>query len=53
MATTGRVEAVDGSTIAIDARSLCVHGDTPGAVKLAGELRTSLTGAGVTITRFA
>jgi UPF0271 protein len=53
MATTGSVEAVDGSAVAVHARSLCVHGDTPGAVELADKIRTGLTGAGVTITRFA
>jgi 5-oxoprolinase (ATP-hydrolysing) subunit A len=53
MAATGRFEAVDGSDVAVQPRSLCVHGDTPGAVELADKIRTGLTGAGVTITRFA
>jgi UPF0271 protein len=52
MATTGRVDAVDGSSVDVGARSLCVHGDTPGAVTLAERIRTGLTGAGVTIKSF-
>jgi UPF0271 protein len=52
MATTGRIEAVDGSTVTIDARSVCVHGDTPGAVDLAQRIRAGLVGAGVTIAPF-
>jgi len=53
MATEGTVTAVDGSTIHLEARSLCVHGDTPGAVALATAIREALTGAGVTPTPFA
>ncbi|WP_432501065.1 LamB/YcsF family protein [Kineococcus arenarius] len=53
MVTAGRVEAVDGSTTAIDAASICVHGDTPGAVAIARRVRAELTGAGVHIAPFA
>ena len=31
----GRVTAVDGSTIPIVVESVCVHGDSPGAVQIA------------------
>ncbi|EYT79599.1 hypothetical protein CF54_30365, partial [Streptomyces sp. Tu 6176] len=34
-AVDGAVRAVDGSTVAVAARSLCVHGDTPGAARIA------------------
>ena len=34
-------------------RSLCVHGDTPGAVDLARAVRTALAAAGVTLEAFA
>ncbi len=51
--TSGSVRAVDGTTVAIDAASLCVHGDTPGAVELAGRVRAALLAAGVTIAAFA
>src|SRR5207245_1747411 len=37
-----QVTAADGSTVAVEARSLCVHGDTPGAVHLAREIRDAL-----------
>ncbi|MHA7268955.1 LamB/YcsF family protein [Arthrobacter sp. HLT1-20] len=47
------VTAMDGTRIPIAARSLCLHGDTPGAVQLAAAVRTALTGAGVTIRSFA
>lgn len=53
MATTHCVDSVDGSPVSIQARSLCVHGDTPGAVQLAGRIRTALTSAGVTLSAFA
>ena len=35
MVTDGVVVAVDGGEVAIEAESLCVHGDTPGAVAMA------------------
>ena len=53
MATDGEVVAVDGSTVRIDARSLCVHGDTPGAARLARRVRTALESAGVRLAPFA
>ena len=53
MATAGEVTAVDGSSIRVAPRSLCLHGDTPGAVELAGRIRTALVDAGVTLTPFA
>ena len=53
MATAGEVEAVDGSVVAVRAASICVHGDTPGAVAIAQRVREALTAAGVTIAPFA
>ena len=44
--------AVDGTLIAVPARSVCTHGDTPGAVELARAVRARLEAAGVTITPF-
>lgn len=49
----GRVEAIDGSSIAVAAASVCVHGDTPGSVGLARAVREALAGAGVTVQAFA
>ena len=53
MATEHRVEAVDGTQVAVEVRSLCVHGDTPGAVDLARQVRAALEQAGVTLEPFA
>ncbi|MFE0021401.1 LamB/YcsF family protein [Amycolatopsis sp. NPDC059021] len=47
MATTGTVSAVDGQVLALNPDSLCVHGDTPGAVELARRIRDGLMTAGV------
>jgi UPF0271 protein len=52
MATTGKVTAVDGSVLTLAASSLCVHGDTPGAVELARRVHDALTDAGVHIGSF-
>jgi UPF0271 protein len=43
------VEAVDGTMVPLEADTICVHGDTPGAAVLAAHLRTSLEAAGITV----
>ncbi|MFD5315585.1 LamB/YcsF family protein [Streptomyces sp. NPDC127098] len=53
MVAEGVVEAVDGTTLPIDVRSLCVHGDTPGAVEIARRLRFELERAGHTPRPFS
>lgn len=53
MAAEGAVRAVDGGRIAVAARSLCLHGDTPGAAELARRVREALAGAGVRVEAFA
>lgn len=53
MATNGTVTAIDGSVITVRPRSLCVHGDTRGAVDLARRVRDALTEAGVAVRPFA
>lgn len=53
MAVRGTVLAVDGSEVACAVQSLCVHGDTPGAVALAHAVRGALTTAGVPLARFS
>jgi UPF0271 protein len=45
----GVVDAFDGSEIAITADTICIHGDTPGAVDYARAIRAALEGAGVEI----
>ena len=53
MATEGRVETVDGGQVAVQVHSLCVHGDTPGAVELAKAVRAALDEAGLPLEAFA
>ncbi|RZU30415.1 LamB/YcsF family protein [Blastococcus saxobsidens] len=53
MAADGVVLAVDGTRVAVDVESVCVHGDTPGAVDLARSVRASLESAGLTVAAFA
>jgi UPF0271 protein len=53
LATEGTVPAVDGSRLSLEARSICVHGDTPGAAAVAGAVRAALEAAGVTVEPFA
>lgn len=48
-----RITAIDGSVLPVEARSLCVHGDTPDAAHLASEIRRTLEDAGVTMAPFA
>lgn len=48
----GTVEAIDGSTVPVAAQSICVHGDTEGAVAIAVAVRSELEGAGITIRPF-
>jgi len=53
MVVDGEVVAVNGATLPIAVDSLCVHGDTPGAVALAERLRDALTEAGLVLSPFA
>jgi len=53
LATGGVVTAIDGSTVRIEADSICVHGDSPGAVETARQVRAVLEAAGVAIRPFA
>ncbi len=53
MVTTGSVTAADGREVPVRVRSLCIHGDTPGAVALAVAVREGLEAAGVRLTAFA
>jgi len=53
LAEAGELVAVDGTVLKTDAASLCLHGDTPGAVEHARAVRDSLTSAGVDLVAFA
>jgi UPF0271 protein len=52
MAVEGVVTAVDGTEVPVGARSICVHGDTPGAVGLARAVRKALAEAEVEVRPF-
>lgn len=52
LVTKGRITAIDGTEIALEAQSICVHGDTATAVAIAGEIRATLVGNGVGLTSF-
>lgn len=45
--------SIDGTPIQVRARSICVHGDTPGAVVIARRLRAAIDADRVRITPFA
>lgn len=49
---TGTVEAIDGSLTRIEADSICVHGDSPGAIQMAREVRQLLEQSGVSLQSF-
>jgi 5-oxoprolinase (ATP-hydrolysing) subunit A len=53
LATQGTLRSADGADLRIAARSICIHGDTPGAVTLATAVRAALESAGVTLAPFA
>ncbi|MDW5316332.1 5-oxoprolinase subunit PxpA [Rhizobium sp. PL01] len=52
LARQGTLEAIDGSTITVDAQSICVHGDSPGAVAIAQEIRRAFEADGITVRSF-
>jgi UPF0271 protein len=53
LARSGTVVSRSGERIPVRARSLCLHGDTPGAVELARRVRTELAAAGVRVEAFS
>jgi UPF0271 protein len=53
LATDGLVTACDGTDVGVRPRSVCVHGDTPGAADLARAVRSALIAAGVELRPFA
>ena len=52
IATGTPIEANDGSPMELQVDSLCVHGDTPGAVNVARELRAVLSARAVEVAAF-
>jgi UPF0271 protein len=53
MVTSGQVTAVDGTQVAVSVESVCVHGDSPGAVQIATAVRDRLESGGVDIEAFS
>jgi UPF0271 protein len=45
----GKVIASDGSEVAVNAQTICIHGDTPGAPEIAATVARTLREAGVTL----
>ncbi|GAB3819277.1 LamB/YcsF family protein [Micromonospora zhanjiangensis] len=52
MAVERTVRAVDGTDLPCPVESICLHGDTPGAVDLARRVRAALRRTDVTLTPF-
>lgn len=44
-----RVRAWDGSWVPVEADTLCIHGDSPGAVEMAMAVREALEGGGIEV----
>ena len=53
MVTEGRATAITGEEVEVQADTLCLHGDTPGAVEMARAVRNGLKDAGVEIVRLS
>ena len=49
LVTTGTLTSVDGVELAMEVDSICVHGDSPGAVAMATAVRSALTASGVAV----
>ncbi|MDQ2757739.1 MAG: LamB/YcsF family protein [Actinomycetota bacterium] len=52
IATGEPITDVDGGPLTLTAGSICVHGDTAGAVEIARRVKDALREAGVTVTSF-
>lgn len=52
LALEGRIEAIDGTWVSLDAQSICVHGDTPAAVSIARRVRDELIAHSVDLRSF-
>ena len=53
LVTEGTLVAADGSVVRVEADSVCVHGDSPGAVAMAAAVRDALAAQGVELGAFA
>ena len=50
MVREGKATAMNGDNVEVEADSLCIHGDTPGAVEMARVLRQQLDAESITVT---
>src|ERR671922_1128104 len=50
MLREGKVRSVEGRDVDVRGETICIHGDTPGAVEFARELRAQLEREGVRIS---
>ena len=50
MVTEGKIVSVEGDIVEVQADSICLHGDTPGAVDMAKTLKEQFMASGVQIT---
>lgn len=53
IALDGLVTTAGGDRASLDARSICLHGDSPGAPALARRVRAALAAAGIDVCAFA
>ena len=53
MVAEGKARAISGEIVEVEADSLCLHGDTPGAVEMASALKAALEAEGVEIVPLA
>ena len=49
MVTEGKILSVEGDIVEVEADSICLHGDTPGAVDMAKTLKREFLAAGVEV----
>jgi 5-oxoprolinase (ATP-hydrolysing) subunit A len=52
MVNSGHVTAIDGTEVPVSVESVCVHGDSPGAVRIATAVRDRLAASGTDIRAF-
>ncbi len=52
MVLEGKIPALDGGEVAVQAETLCVHGDNPEAVEIARAVREALLAAGVEVAAY-
>ena len=53
MATGEPIQDVNGDPLSLQPDSICVHGDTPGAVEIARSVRAALEDAGLELAPFS